>query len=515
MSQRRKRKPRKQHRSDREKWSRRRPMIIGTGITLGAVLGLGPPAQAEIDTITVTTLADPGDGNCATNGCTLREAITQANDGDRVLDRIVFQSGLSGSIDLNGTQLPLIDEPLYIDGPGAETLQIDAHGASRIFETRTPMNYAQQSGLAIEGLRLSGGHADEGGAIYSRTGWLELENVEVVGNYSAGSGGGIRAIATIGSLRISGSTISGNTSHDGSGGGISSTVEPLMIQTSTPKYFPSTIAGSTISNNQAGGAGGGLSIEGPVMVARSTVSGNQGQAGGGINLSDPGVTLSFPGRVPKFTSIAKSTISSNYSQGTGGVRADVGPNYHLTVDQSTIAQNYFGGLSAERDSDVTLSGSLVGDNAAGSVTDITGLNLSAGFSLIEEAGDAVINTLAPNVIGSDPQLRPLAANGGPTETMLPASSSPAIDRGQGASSDTDQRGRRRVFDAPTIPNGAGGGADIGAVELQRSEFPRPPASPPPTPASPVAPATTSVSKKRCKRKHSRARRKKCAKRPKR
>src|SRR5262245_53367775 len=98
----------------------KRRTAAAAGLTLGAAFGISPSAQAAVDVITVTSTTDPGDGDCATNGCTLREAITQANDGDTTdVDQIVFQSGLSGAITLNGTQLPTIDEPLYIDGPGA------------------------------------------------------------------------------------------------------------------------------------------------------------------------------------------------------------------------------------------------------------------------------------------------------------------------------------------------------------------------------------------------------------
>src|SRR5262245_3095027 len=109
MSRRRRRKRQKRPREAHKLGHRRRRMVVGTGVTLGAAFSLGPSAHAAVETITVTSLADPGTGNCATNGCTLREAITEADDGDTAdVDQIVFQSGLSGTITLNGNQLPVI-----------------------------------------------------------------------------------------------------------------------------------------------------------------------------------------------------------------------------------------------------------------------------------------------------------------------------------------------------------------------------------------------------------------------
>jgi hypothetical protein len=63
------------------------------------------------------------------------------------------------------------------------------------------------------------------------------------------------------------------------------------------------------------------------------------------------------------------------------------------------------------------------------------------------------------ILGVDPQLGPLADNGGPTQTMLPAATSPVIGKGAAKVSKppkTDQRGKPRVI---------AGRADIGAVEV--------------------------------------------------
>ena len=62
-----------------------------------------------------------------------------------------------------------------------------------------------------------------------------------------------------------------------------------------------------------------------------------------------------------------------------------------------------------------------------------------------------------NIITADPKLGPLAANGGPTETMALLSGSSAIDTGTATGAPSvDQRG---------ISRPQGGGYDIGAFEV--------------------------------------------------
>ena len=74
-----------------------------------------------------------------------------------------------------------------------------------------------------------------------------------------------------------------------------------------------------------------------------------------------------------------------------------------------------------------------------------------------------------SIIGEDPLLGPLADHGGPTETLLPASNSPVIDRGDAFGATTDQRGSARPVDHTQVPDAADG-SDIGAVEVTATEM---------------------------------------------
>jgi hypothetical protein len=86
-----------------------------------------------------------------------------------------------------------------------------------------------------------------------------------------------------------------------------------------------------------------------------------------------------------------------------------------------------------------------------------------------------------------------------------------IDKGNAFGLSTDQRGVLRPIDFPAIPN-AGDGSDIGAVELQASDFTT-------TPAAAPLPAPASTKAKKCKKKkHKRSAevaKKKCKKKKKR
>jgi hypothetical protein len=88
-----------------------------------------------------------------------------------------------------------------------------------------------------------------------------------------------------------------------------------------------------------------------------------------------------------------------------------------------------------------------------------------------------------DVTGTDPQLGALASNGGPTQTMALASTSPAIDKiptSSGLCPAADQRGAVR-------PDNGGASCDIGAYEfggtlVTPTATPNPTNTPTPTPA---------------------------------
>ena len=110
-----------------------------------------------LSTITVTSLAE----NNAIDGLvTLREALTAANsnksvDGSTagqlgVQDVIVFQPGLTGTIQLALGQLPISDS-VRIVGLGAASTDIDAWGLSRVFAITSSAGNVEFDNLTISG----------------------------------------------------------------------------------------------------------------------------------------------------------------------------------------------------------------------------------------------------------------------------------------------------------------------------------------------------------------------------
>jgi hypothetical protein len=448
--------------------SRRGRLATGAGVTAGATLLIGGTAQAA--TFTVNSLEDPVDAGKTT----LHDAIAAANADPDASNKIVFASGLSGSIDLTAN-LPYINYSLDIEGPGAGQLTVNGNNARGIFHT---VGLADP-GLQISGLTLAGGNnvadhrggaifiaggspaavadsvfvgntADEGGAIYSLNGTLDVRRSTFFGNEATGMEGG-GAISSYGTaVTISDSFVSGNTAYVAAG----------IAATSSGSFGSFSMQSSTVSGNDAAGCCGGL-------FTRET----------------------------RTTEIRNSTISGNtVSNGPSGGMYSYGP---LTVIGSTVVGNSAadpgGGIYGGLHHNPTIQDTIVAGNSASLGPDVKNV-FSAAFSLIGSASGATIHDAVPGsvITGADPQLLPLGQHGGPTPTMPPAATSPVIDRGSAFGLGADQRGLARTFDAPTIPGATAAGADgtdIGAVELQASEVPPgPPAAPP------------AAKKKKCKKK---------------
>jgi len=407
-------------------------------MTVGVSLLMGGAAQAA--TLTVGTTADTsGASDCAVAGntdCSLRDAISNAN-GDPG-SSIGFRSGLSGTITL-GSALPAIFVPMTISGPGGAQITVDGDDAYRPFD----IDPAPGDDVSISGLTITNGSAaGVGGGIRTKYADLTISDAVISGNDAQNAGGGVGAYDG-GSVTIVRSTVSGNTGSRGSG-----------VYSGNNSGTPVTIRNSTISGNTGADYGGGVYFDftSPGTLENSTVYGNSASASGG-GVYHYGRTGTDPG-----LSITGSTITHNTAYRGGGLASHGGTGKVQPAIRNTIIS----GNSADNGPDV--SGSFA-DNPPSSIT--------AAFSLIGSVDtSSPLNQTGPNLIGLDPQLGPLASNGGSTQTQKPAVTSPVIDQGSAFGLSTDQRGNGRPFEIPSIPNAAGGdGSDMGAVELQASELP--------------------------------------------
>jgi uncharacterized repeat protein (TIGR01451 family)/CSLREA domain-containing protein len=372
------------------------------GLLLAALWGTAHAANLTVNSLADTTTAADG-------FCTLREAINNANSdidttgGDCTAgsgaDTIGFSAG--GTITL-GSTLPVIVSDITIDGTG-QSVTVSGNNAVRV-------------------LAVSGGAA------------LTVQHLTVANGQGTGLLGGGIGIASGGALTVSHSTFSGNTTSgpsSGSGGGISN-------------FGSLTVTDSTFSGNTASNAGGGIFNLGSITVTDSTFSGNAGNAGGGIYINGGTLTVS------------NSTFSGNAANiGGGGISNNFG---NLTVSNSTFsgnAGNAGGGIFNNSHGTLNLANTLLANSTGGDCANRGTLNTSSGVNLVED-GSCNAN------LSGDPNLGPLASNGGPTQTHALLAGSIAIDAADDAIcaappvNGFDQRGVIR-------PQGAH--CDIGSFEV--------------------------------------------------
>jgi hypothetical protein len=164
------------------------------------------------------------------------------------------------------------------------------------------------------------------------------------------------------------------------------------------------------------------------IVATSPNPGGQSYMnGGGIYMGGSG-------------SLVNSTVAGNSTAGTG---AAVSPN----------------GGGIDGNASVSFKATIVTNNVAAPAPDCSGGPVSHGGNLIRNTAGCSFTKKSTDKVGVNPKLGALKGNGGPTQTMAIALSSPAFNAIPKAacSVSTDQRGVHR-------PQGLR--CDIGAYELK-------------------------------------------------
>ena len=452
-----------------------------------------------------------GDGSSGT----LRWAIEQANatSGANTIDFDPTAFATAKTIALASGQLELSNTtgPLTIDGPSAG-VTIDGGGLGRVFQI-DPGVAASFSGLTIVGGDVTG----SGGGLYDE-GTLTLTGCTVSGNTASQYGGGLDT-GTGGSVSLSGCNILGNSASD-NGGGLevagpttllsSCTISGNSAGMSAGGIFvhagTATLTDCQITGNSAPTPGmcGGLINEGDATLSDCTISGNQ--AGSYAGLWNEG-TATLSGFTIAGNSAAEGngggvanrdtitltgcTISGNSARIEGGGLYNMGPSPVATLVDCTIVGNSAvssgGGLAISGTAKIvacTISGNSTATYGGGLYTGAAGPgavtidntiiagNVAAGTGVgpvgdIMSSGDVVTGAydlvgtggsgLADLVTG-DPDLGPLADNGGPTQTMALMFPSAAIAAGsaalevdaQGHPLTVDQRGEPLDTPVPDI-----------------------------------------------------------------
>lgn len=349
---------------------------------------------------TVTNLNDAPVNTPAAVG-TLRQAIFDANATPFDADIIEFASALAGTVNLG-------------------VADSQAEGGSALLVSSPITIRGNANGITI---------ARDAGAPEMRvfhvttTGELTLETVMLTGGLTRGTNG----------------ATPGQSGGGASGGGILN--DGTLTIVGSTLYGNSAIGGNGLNGPSGTGLGGAVANRnGTVTIKNSTISMNSVVSGSGtaIRSSFGGGVYSVNG----YLAIHNSTLTLNVAS-TGRQLFVIGQNGTAIFEfRSSIAT---AGDSTGQSRDVLAHADTDGQ------IQVTGSKIIVGTHIGLEEIDHLTD---------DPQLGPLADNGGPTWTHAIAGTSPALNNGENTLElASDQRGAGFA----RVVNGT---ADIGAFELQ-------------------------------------------------
>ena len=413
------------------------PLIL-LSLFLAALRTEASPSATFIVNSTVDAIdVNPGDGVCETavgNGvCTLRAAVQETNalSGEDIIQLgsetyLLTIAGNDEDAAATG-DLDIIDE-LTIAGNGSSLSIIDGNQLDRVLEVHLDASLIltgttirngwidigllgsgaggagilNSASLSIENSSIfsNTAHTLRGGGIYNNGGAITITNSTISSNAITGNssreGAGISNFS--GSLHIESSEVANNLGGVGYGGGIYSTqnivISDTTIMSNDADYGGGLYLGgsvlivnSIISDNisisgaSEAGRGGGIYYEsttGTLEITNSEIISNTSQDGGGIYLNGT-LTLTL------------SHISDNFTFGDGGgIHASLSS---LTIVDSTIDSNetfaigfnFGGGIYATGffgDDRLTMSGSTINNNSAGTSA---GIYLNGGSHIIQNS----------------------------------------------------------------------------------------------------------------------------------
>ena len=422
----------------------KRTRICGLLLSLAAAITSLPAAATDYE------VNSNADGAPAMDSLlTLREAVMAANSNTPVGDAPAGEAGdtdtisftgldfvTGGTITLSAGELA-ITESLDIDGTsGLLRVSIDGAAADRIFNIG---GAALTPTVNLDNLIITNGTAANGGAVFIAQGSTvamdgsDISDSAATGETASNGGGGV---FNAGSLTLVDGAISGNTATLGSasGGGIFNAEGASLVAT-----------GTTIANNQAARAGGGIETRAAASVTLNSVTlGSDGALltgnsagpmpgnGGGLHMTGDGDVTVDGGSVNGnsaaseggglWNSIGTMTLrnalvidgntasGAEVTNGGGGVFNDGGT---LSISDTTISNNIAdgaagsgGGVFNELGGNLQISDSSISGNianrAGGGIEDNSGAQTTVLLTNV---------TLDQNNAGVDPATA-MPGNGG-------------------------------------------------------------------------------------------------------
>jgi len=345
----------------------------------------------------------------------LRDAFADEAQVDLVNDLTLVDCSVDA-----GAVTRFANTPVVVDGHGFTITQTCP---ATIFE----LDSAFGADVTLQDITLTGGRErDDGGAIDMNNGDLTVLRSSLTGNCALSDAGAIE-------------------NEDGD----------------------ITIIESTLSNNRADDTAGAVrSKRGNTTIVNSTITGNSQRFNGAIDsgqdLADASLTLVYADVVDN---VVDATPSCDIAA------ADLG----ATVDDEVGAQQDMAVANVYVVNTFSSFGSVIALPSGGPNCFVETGTTSLGYNYSDD-DTCEFTDPTDTEDGADPQLGALADNGGPTQTRLPALTSPLVnvipidacgdgDGLAGFAVTTDQRGVSRPQET---------GCEIGAVELEAPPIPPPP-----------------------------------------
>ncbi|HEV8064540.1 MAG TPA: choice-of-anchor Q domain-containing protein, partial [Acidimicrobiales bacterium] len=348
-------------------------VLCPTASCEGSVLTVGAGVYADLRSVTITG----GDDDEVHGGGGVDDLGSLTMTGDTI-------SGCTGQVG-GGVAV----------GKGANLVVKSSHFAN---DSATYFGGAIDSGsvighttgagtVTVTKSTFTGDKAPRGGAIDNGdggTGVLTVTDSDFASDTSSNHGGAVdTGDAGSGTATVKSSTFSGDSSTNGG----------ALDNGDAAGKGTLTVTGSTFSDDSAtdGGAiDNGDGGTGTVTIRDSTFTGDKGEtAGSVVDSGDAAGTAS--------AAILDSTLDANL--GEPDIDSESGAFY--------VAGSILAGTEA---------------NCLGSVTD-------DGYNLISNASSGCgFGANSSDLVGANPELGPLAANGGPTKTMEPSATSPVLEQ---------------------------------------------------------------------------------------
>ncbi len=482
-------------------------LLTALALISGMVLILTPAQTVNASNFVVTRFDDPAPNGCAVGGCSLREAILDANANGGP-DTVTLPAGTftltrAGSDD-NGQLGDLdITGDLTLTGAGAASTTVTISVSDRLF-------HVLSATVTISGLTISGGNQTQGAGLYHVGGKLTLSHLIFTQNNAGGVGGGVNSESGLlivtesaftgntggaaagglfinsGTFTVSNSSFTSNNADTGGGLFVSAdaagTVSASTFSANTGNSAglhnsgALTVTDSLLANNvvnaSAGGGGMGNSF-GTLTVINTTIRDNTAGEGGGINNFRGTVHLSGSALIgntggglntnafssPVNVFITNTTFSGNtVNGGISNVNLSVISLNNVTLTGNSRSAG-FGSGGITNSGTFSLRNSIVAGNstAGGAAPDCFGNLTSLGHNLIGNVSDCGFSATGGDLTGFgaaaiDPKLVALQNNGGSTQTHALRADSPALEAGDNVScAPTDQRGQPRPLGVGASP----------------------------------------------------------------